>query len=329
MLSKKLLDIDNLHVRFGGRRRRVHAVNGVSLQVNAGEAIGVVGESGCGKSTLALAVLGLLDKRLTTIEGSVRFGDQELIGQPNRILRTIRGRRIAMIFQDPMTSLNPYLRIGTQLTEQIREHLHLSADEATDRAVAALREVGIPDPADRLSAYPHEFSGGMRQRVMIAMAMSCEPELLIADEPTTALDVTIQAQILAVIERQLAQRRMGMLLITHDLGIVAGACQRVAVMYAGQVVEEALAEDLFARPSHPYTRALLRAVPRVDRQQESLSTIGGSPPALVAPPTRCAFAPRCPHCTIACLESPTPLRADSRGRRHRCLEELPFSGEVE
>ncbi len=329
MTEAHLLTIRNLTVRYGSQRRSVHAVNGLDLDVGPGEAVGIVGESGCGKSTVALALLGLLDARHTRVGGSILLGDRELVGLPNRAWQAIRGRRLAMIFQDPMTSLNPYLTIGRQVTEQLERHLGLDRQAARARAVELLGAVGIPNPASRLARYPHEFSGGMRQRVIIAMALSCSPDILIADEPTTALDVTIQAQILELVRDQIRQRNMGLILITHDLGIVAGACQRVAVMYAGMVVEMATVDELYSHPCHPYTRALLRAVPRLDTPGARLAPIGGQPPDLRALPAGCPFAPRCPHVEPACTEAVPPLRVDARGRLHRCRLELPAPSEVE
>lgn len=326
MMAERLLDIEDLQVRFRGRRRSVHAVNGVSLSVAPGESLGVVGESGCGKSTLALALMGLHDRRQAELTGQVRLDGEELLGMSTRQWQAVRGRRIAMIFQDPMTSLNPYLTVGRQLTEPLERHLSYSPAQARARAIELLASVGLPNPAGRLNQHPHEFSGGMRQRVMIAIALACEPEVLVADEPTTALDVTIQAQIMALIREQVQEQQMGLILITHDLGVVAGSCDRLAVMYAGLVVEEGRVDDVFAAPQHPYTQALLRAVPRVDRPDAKLVAIAGAPPNLAQPPVSCPFAPRCDLATAACRQDVPAWRQVGETHRHRCREraEVPL-----
>ena len=256
-----LLSIEDLRVRFWTSRGLVYAVNGISFEVRAGETLGLVGESGCGKSVTALATMGILPRAARIPSGSIKLEGRELLGLSERAWRRIRGDEIAMIFQDPMTSLNPVLTIGAQLRESIEEHLDLDRKAATRRAVELLDQVGIPSAADRLKNYPHQFSGGMRQRVMIAMALACEPKLLIADEPTTALDVTIQAQILDLLRELVADRGTALVLITHDLGVVAGTCERVQVMYAGTLVETGTADEVFASPRHPYTLGLLQSVP--------------------------------------------------------------------
>ena len=299
-----LLEVRDLVVRFRTHDGTVHAVNGVSLDVEEGETLGLVGESGCGKSVTNLAVMRLLPRPAGRIEGGqVRFEGIDLAGVPESQMREIRGRDIAMIFQDPMTSLNPVLTIEEQMVETIRAHRDVGRGEARDRAIELLRTVGIPRPENRLKSYPHHFSGGMRQRVMIAMALALEPKLLIADEPTTALDVTIQAQVLELLQRLTTERGTAVILITHDLGVVAGMAHRINVMYAGFVVETALTTDLFARPRHPYTVGLLHSIPRLDAVEgEPLIPIEGTPPDLRRAPVGCPFAPRCAWRLSECWE---------------------------
>src|SRR6266571_2518844 len=289
-----LLAVDNLRVEFAARRV-VHAVRGLSYTIAPGETLGLVGESGSGKSVSALALLGLLPKRVGRITaGSVRFQGRELVGLPEDQLRHVRGARIAMIFQDPLSSLNPVLTVGRQITEGLETHRGLNHSAASKRAVELLDMVGIPAARRRVDDYPHQFSGGMRQRAMIAMALACEPALLIADEPTTALDVTIRAQILDLLGRLRADLNMAVLMITHDLGVVAGFADRLAVMYAGQIVEMGQTEDVLARPEHPYTVGLLQSLPRLDRpRQAELKPIVGAPPDLARQIVGCPFAPRC------------------------------------
>jgi len=289
-----LLAVDNLRVEFAARRV-VHAVRGLSYTIAPGETLGLVGESGSGKSVSALALLGLLPKRVGRITaGSVRFEGRELVGLPEEQLRHVRGARIAMIFQDPLSSLNPVLTVGRQITEGLETHRGLNHRAASKRAVELLDMVGIPAARRRVDDYPHQFSGGMRQRAMIAMALACEPALLIADEPTTALDVTIRAQILDLLGRLRADLNMAVLMITHDLGVVAGFADRLAVMYAGQIVEMGQTEDVLARPEHPYTVGLLQSLPRLDRpRQAELKPIVGAPPDLARQIVGCPFAPRC------------------------------------
>jgi oligopeptide/dipeptide ABC transporter ATP-binding protein len=294
-----LLEVKNLHTHFFTREGVVRAVDGVDFEVDRGQTLGIVGESGCGKSVTALSVMGLIPKPPARIvEGEVLFEGRDLTKLDEAQLEDVRGREIAMIFQDPMTSLNPTLKIGTQLTETLRRHLGLSKDAARRRAIELLEEVHIPNAAARLDDYPHRYSGGMRQRVMIAGAIACNPKLLIADEPTTALDVTVQARILDLLEELRQAHDMTMILITHDMGVVAEAAHEVVVMYAGQIVERASVLDLFDRPEHPYTEALLGALPHVDEEharEGRLTTIPGRPPNLVDPPEACRFAPRCPY----------------------------------
>jgi oligopeptide transport system ATP-binding protein len=317
-----LLRVADLRTQFVLDEGTVRAVDGVSFDVGRGEVVGIVGESGCGKSVTNLSILGLLPKPQGRIAaGSVVFDGRELVGLSEDELRRIRGRSIAMIFQDPMTSLNPYLKVEEQLAEVVQLHLGFSRKKAVGRAVELLERVGIPDAASRIKSYPHEFSGGMRQRVMIAMALLCDPEVLIADEPTTALDVTIQAQILELLKELRDERGMAIILITHDLGVVAGMCDRVIVMYAGRIVEEAPTRELFRRPLHPYTKALLRSVPRLDeRGQEKLFSIEGLPPRLDRGPFEaCTFAPRCPLVREACHQGEPALEACGEGRARRCI----------
>ncbi len=294
-----LLEVKNLHTHFFTREGVVRAVDGIDFEVDRGRTLGIVGESGCGKSVTALSIMGLIPKPPAKIvEGQVLFEGRDLTELEERELEDVRGRHIAMIFQDPMTSLNPTLKIGTQLTETLRRHLGLSNDAARRRAVELLEEVHIPNAAARLDDYPHRYSGGMRQRVMIAGAIACNPKLLIADEPTTALDVTVEARILDLLEELRQRHEMAMILITHDMGVVAEVADEVAVMYAGQIVERAGVLDLFDRPEHPYTEALLGALPQIeeDRARDArLTTIPGRPPDLVHPPEACRFAPRCPY----------------------------------
>jgi oligopeptide transport system ATP-binding protein len=317
-----LLEVRDLATEFVTDDGLVRAVDGVSFTVGRGEIVGIVGESGCGKSVTNLSILGLLPKPQGRIAaGSVCLEGRELVGLPEKEMRKVRGNDVAMIFQDPMTSLNPYLKVEEQLAEVGQLHLGLTRAEAVRRAVDLLARVGIPDSAQRIQSYPHEFSGGMRQRVMIAMALLCDPDVLIADEPTTALDVTIQAQILELLKGLRDERGMAIIFITHDLGVVAGTCDRVIVMYAGRIVEEAPTRDLFERPTHPYTRALLRSVPRIDGvAHERLHSIEGLPPRLDRGPfTACTFAPRCAHVRDACLAGEPPLVAFAPGRSRRCV----------
>ncbi len=289
-----LLSVKDLEVSFSTRKSTVYAVNGISFDLEAGETLGIVGESGCGKSVSSLAMLGILPKAGSVPAGSVEFQGVDLLQLPDSKLRQIRGRDIAMIFQDPMTSLNPVLTVGRQITETLEKHLEMDKDVARKEAAVLLDRVGIPSAKDRLGDYPHQFSGGMRQRVMIAIALSCRPKLLIADEPTTALDVTIQAQILEVLRQLTAEENMALILITHDLGVVAGVCERTNVMYAGRFVETAPTRELFARPRHPYTLGLLKSVPRLDAaRKERLEPIAGAPRDLRSLPSGCSFAPRC------------------------------------
>jgi oligopeptide transport system ATP-binding protein len=318
--SMSLLAVEDLSVRFMTADGVVPAVERVSLAVQPGERIGIVGESGSGKSQLFLALLGLL-ARNGKATGRALFAGRDLLALPNAALNAIRGSDIAMVFQNPMSCLNPYLTVGTQLAEVLTTHKGASEAAARRRAAAMLARIGIAEPERRLAAYPHEFSGGMRQRVMIAMALLCDPKLIIADEPTTALDVTIQAQILDLLRGLEATSQAALVLISHDLGVVAGLCDRVLVMYAGRIVEEAPVEALFADPRHPYTRGLLASLP--DRQaapRQILPAIAGQPPEPLARPPGCAFADRCPHVMPRCRAALPPLFGPP-GRRAACFLE--------
>ena len=309
-----LLEVVDLQTHFFVREGVVHAVDGVSFSVEKGRTLGIVGESGCGKSVTALSIMGLLPRPPARIVGGqVLFEGRDLIQLDDRQLEDVRGKEIAMIFQDPMTSLNPTLTIETQLTETMRRHLGMSKDEARKRAAELLDEVRIPNAAERLRDYPHRFSGGMRQRVMIAIALTCHPKLLIADEPTTALDVTVQAGVLDLLDELRREYDMAMILITHDMGVIAEVADEVAVMYAGQIVEQASVLDLYDRPEHPYTEALLGALPQIEGEgirEGRLTAIPGRPPDLVSPPEGCRFAARCRYATLedGCAESPQELR---------------------
>ena len=321
----RVLDVQNLRVSFpGSDHRRFYPVDGVSFQLDRGETLALVGESGCGKSLTSLALLQLVPSPGRIESGStIRLGDTDVLALRGEALRRIRGRRIGMVFQDPMTSLNPVFTVGDQIMEGILAHFKMPRATARDRALQLLQEVGIPDPGQRLRAYPHQLSGGMRQRVMIAIALAAEPEILVADEPTTALDVTVQAQILEVLDRLQANRGMAVLLITHDLGIVAGRADRVAVMYAGQIVEEAATSRLFANPSHPYTQGLFASVPRITGPLKRLNPIRGSVPAPSAWPSGCRFRPRCPK-AFDKSELEPPLLTVEPDHRMRCwLAEQP------
>jgi oligopeptide transport system ATP-binding protein len=317
-----LLTVDNLATYFHTRNGVVRAVDGISYAVEAGETLGIVGESGSGKSVSIYSLLGLIPQPPGKVEsGAAPFDGTDLLGCSQNTLRGIRGKRISIIFQDPMTALNPFMTIGEQVMEPLRVHEGASKAEAHARAVAALTEVGIQDAAERMKSFPHQFSGGMRQRVMIAMALITKPDLLIADEPTTALDVTVQAQILDLIKRLQRDHGMAVILITHDLGVIANACDRVLVMYAGRIVESAATKDLFARPRHPYTRALMASMPSVHEKGEELYTIPGLPPDLARPIAGCAFAERCEHAADACREETIALADIVENHASACIRE--------
>jgi len=321
-----LLEVEDLRVSFAVEDGLVRAVDGVSFSVAPGEVVAIVGESGSGKSVTAMTLMGLTRGPNARIEGRATFAGTELLTATDRQLRQIRGGSMAMVFQDPMSSLNPVYRIGHQIVEQIRIHnRRMSKSDAYARAVELMERVGIPRAADRLRSYPHEFSGGMRQRVMIAMALSCSPRLLIADEPTTALDVTIQAQILEELRRLRAESEAGIILVTHDLAVVADIADRVIVMYSGRVVEQGTLDELFYDPLHPYTWGLLGSITRVDRDRsQSLPAIPGLPPSLLNTPQGCHFRPRCVHAFGRCTEDPALLARDPQSAAHldRCWLEL-------
>ncbi len=308
--EKPVLKVHDLHTQFFTRAGVVFAVDGVTFEVGEGETLGIVGESGCGKSVTATSIMRLIPSPPGRIvKGSIELTNDgktvDLVTMPSDELRTVRGNVVSMIFQDPMTSLNPVYTVGNQLMEPLMLHLHMSKDEARERAIDLLKRVGIPAAEDRIDSYPHQFSGGMRQRVMIAMALACNPKLLIADEPTTALDVTIQAQILDLMMGLNRDLGTAIIMITHDLGVVAEVCKRVIVMYAGRIVEQGYARELFANPQHPYTQGLLRSVPAIgDRVKDPLVPIGGLPPDLLAPPAGCRFKSRCPRRQQKCEETP-------------------------
>lgn len=298
---EKLLQVDGLEVTMPTDEGDINLVNKVSFNLETGKVLGVVGESGCGKSLTALSIMGLLPLKLKVRSGDIKLRDKNIMEMSSNQRRKLRGKEMAMIFQEPMTSLNPVYKIGYQIVELIRNHESISKNEAYKHALTMLELVGIPRPHEVLYEYPHQLSGGMRQRVMIAMTLSCYPQLLIADEPTTALDVTIQAQILELMQSLKEKMNMSIMLITHDLGVVAEMCDDVVVMYAGEVVERSTVEELFEKPKHPYTRGLLKSVPKIDENQDKLSSIPGTVPAPVDMPIGCRFADRCPYVFDQCL----------------------------
>lgn len=318
-VKQPLLKIENLKVDFSTFNGNVSAVDGVSLEVNQGEVLGIVGESGCGKSVTAEAILQLLDRESTSFRGSILLNGRNLLDCNEKEIEQIRGNEISMIFQDPMSSLNPVIKIGKQIAEAIRIHQNVSKKEARIRAVELLELTGIPSPEQRAKEYPHEISGGMRQRVMIAMALSCQPKLLIADEPTTALDVTIQAQILDLMLKFQKELNMGIILITHDFGVVANICTKIAVMYLGQVIEETDVNNLFSNPLHPYTIGLIESVPKLDGdRKKELPTIQGVVPSLTQIPKGCRFAERCKFASEKCSQSMPFLEEVEENHRVRC-----------
>jgi oligopeptide/dipeptide ABC transporter ATP-binding protein len=318
-----LLEVQNLQTHFPTRAGLVKAVNDVSFYIDEGELLGLVGESGCGKSITALSIMRLIAPPGKIVGGSIKFKGEELTNASVERLRQIRGNDIAMIFQDPMTSLNPVYTVGEQIAEALRLHRKLNKKQAWEAAIASMKEVSIPDPSRRVNDYPHQLSGGMRQRVMIAMALACDPELLIADEPTTALDVTIQAQILELLDNLRKTRRLAVLLITHDLGVVAEVADRVAVMYTGKIVEESGVEEIFRQPKHPYTQGLLRSVPKLrefgDEKATRLSTIQGTVPSPTNLPDGCHFAPRCEYRMDICTKGEIPLYRIDEEVKARCV----------
>jgi peptide/nickel transport system ATP-binding protein len=339
-VPEKLLEVTDLHVQFATEDGVVRAVDGVSFQLERGKVLGIVGESGSGKSVTAMTLLGLTRGVNAKFEGAIEYKGEDLLKLSEAQLRRFRGNELAMIFQDPMTSMNPVYRIGAQISEAIRTHEDVSKQTARNRAVQLLRQVGIPEPEERVNDYPHQFSGGMRQRAMIAMALANNPDILIADEPTTALDVTIQAQIIELIDKLKDDFNSSVILITHDLGVVADIADDIAVMYAGRIVEYGTKRQVFYDPLHPYTWGLLGSIPRLDRAKpEKLASIAGAPPSLINLPQGCKFRPRCPHAFAKCTEHP-PLEnrvGDSPPHLDRCwltleekrsLRELTIHGEA-
>ncbi len=325
-MSAPLLEVAGLHTHFTTYRGLLPAVDGVSLTVRRGETLAIVGESGCGKSVSALSVMRLVRRPGRIVGGRVVFDGQDLLRTPESRMRQIRGGRVAMVFQDPLSTLNPAFSVENQVAESLRVHGVTRGRETRERCVELLEAMGIPAPRQRLPNFPHELSGGMRQRVMLAIAVSCEPELLIADEPTTALDVTIQAQIMDLLARLKQERKLAIILITHDLGIVSQFCDRAVVMYAGKVVEQALVSELLQKPLHPYTQGLLRCVPRLGRPSAPITPIDGSVPDMVALPPGCRFAPRCPHVMDRCREAVPPLFLQGADRTVRCYLYQPDEG---
>ncbi|MBY0010318.1 ABC transporter ATP-binding protein [Paenibacillus typhae] len=316
----ELLEVSGLCTEFKTAAGTIRAVDGISLSVRKGETLGIVGESGCGKSITSLSIMQLLPKRISRIaSGQIRFEGKDMLEMPDKEVRGIRGNRIAMIFQEPMTSLNPVFKIGRQISESARYHLKLGKKEANERAIEMLRKVGIPRPEKIAEQYAHQLSGGMRQRVMIAMAMVCNPQLLIADEPTTALDVTIQAQILDLMRELQEKEGMSILMITHDLGVVAEMCDRVVIMYAGQIVEETDVATLYSNPLHPYTRGLLASLPQLAGDSDRLTSIPGQVPNPANLPAGCRFAPRCPVAVDRCRTERPELAEIQPGHTCRCL----------
>jgi oligopeptide transport system ATP-binding protein len=322
-----ILEVKDLHISFHTYAGEVKAVRGVNFEVKKGESVAIVGESGCGKSVTAQSIMQLLPKPAAQYkEGSIVFNGQDLLKKNEKEMQRIRGNEIGMIFQDPMTSLNPTMKVGKQIAENLIKHQHLSKAEAKKRAIEMLRLVGIPQPDKRADQYPHEFSGGMRQRGMIAVALACQPKLLIADEPTTALDVTIQAQILNLMKELQQKTGTSIIMITHDLGVVAEMCDRVVVMYAGQVIETGTVDDIFYRPQHPYTRGLLKSVPRLDMDRSApLHPILGTPPDLLNPPKGCPFFARCESAMKICENHDPTLQQIGKGHYAACWLHHPMA----
>ncbi len=327
----RLLDVKELEVSFDTYAGEVKAVRGVSFYLDKGEAIAIVGESGCGKSVTAQSIMRLIPSPPGRVKnGTIMFNEKEILKLSEREMQAVRGSEMGMIFQDPMTSLNPTMTIGKQITEGLIKHRHLSKQQANEEALRMLKLVNIPNAEKRLKQYPHEFSGGMRQRAMIAIALACNPKLLIADEPTTALDVTIQAQIIELMQELQKELNTAIILITHDLGVVADMAQRILVMYAGKIVESGSLEDIFYRPQHPYTWGLLKSVPRLDaKQKEELMPIDGTPPDLFAPPAGCGFAARCEYCMNICKEKQPEFLQVGEGHHAACWLSHPNAPKVD
>ncbi len=322
-MSQQLLEVKHLKTSFFTHVGEVKAIRDISFSVAQGEFIGIVGESGSGKSVTSLSIMQLLQYPGRITMGEILFHGEDLLKKSGQEMRKIRGNRISMCFQDPMTALNPLYTIGNQINEVLLEHQSMSRKEASQRSVEMLKMVGIPDPENRVHCYPHEFSGGMRQRAMIAMALACQPELLIADEPTTALDVTIQAQVLRLLKQLQKSMKTSIILITHDLGVVANSCSRVIVMYGGQIMETGQASDIFYRPCHPYTMGLLRSIPRAGEENRRLESIPGTPPDMLNPPEGCPFYPRCEFAMRICRERPVPEFAVNEGHCVKCWLHYP------
>ena len=321
----ELFEIDNLQITFDTKRGPLQAVRGVSLAIRKGESVGIVGESGSGKTVMSRAAMGLLRGRKVHRSGSVKIEGEELLTLSNEQIRNFWGLRIAMIFQDPMTALNPVRKVGSQFAESLVKRMNMSKDEAAKRTLELLALVNMPEPEKAVQKYPHQLSGGMRQRVMIAMAIACDPELLFADEPTTALDVTVQAQVLELLSELRERLGMAMVIVTHDLGVVAGHTDKIAVMYGGEIVEMASTPDLFANTKMPYTEALMESIPRLDRKRgDRLPTIPGSPPDPIAARTGCGFAPRCRYATDKCRNEHPELTDAGNGHMYRCF--FPIGG---
>jgi oligopeptide/dipeptide ABC transporter ATP-binding protein len=327
--GRPILEVRDLRVELPLSRGTVRAVEGASFAVAPGQAFGLVGESGCGKSMTLRAIMGLLPRPGHIVGGQVLFDGEDLVTASAGRLREVRGGSIAMIFQEPMTALNPVMRVGDQIAEAPQVHLGLSRSAARHRALDLMRRVGIPDPTRRARAYPHELSGGLRQRIMIAIALSCDPQLILCDEPTTALDVTIQDQILKLLLNLRREFGVSVVFVTHDLAVVAETCERLAVMYAGQIVETGTVDEVFRNPRHPYTLGLLRSVPDFDSVQDSLSSIQGAPPDLVMPPPGCRFHPRCPFAQEDCISGEFPLRPVSADRTTACIHSEACVADVE
>lgn len=319
-MEKGLLSVEDLDVTFRTARGNAQAVNHLSFQVNQGETLGIVGESGSGKSVTSLSIMGLLPENITTIEGKAVFEGEDLITMPEKRKQSYRGNHISMIFQEPMTSLNPLHTCGKQIMEPILLHQDLRKKEARVKALELLKLIGIPAPEQRFNEYPHQMSGGMRQRIMIAMALACDPKLLIADEPTTALDVTIQAQILELMKELKKKLNMGIMMITHDLGVVSEMCDRVIVMYAGRIVEQGAIREIMEHPRHPYTEGLIAAIPQIGGAQEKLQSIKGMVPSLYDMPVGCSFHPRCPYADGRCRETQPEIVYLKNGHQVRCFK---------
>lgn len=328
-MEEKLLEVKKLKTSFFTHVGEVKAIRDVSFTINAGESVGIVGESGSGKSVTSLSVMQLLSYPGKVTGGEILFHGTDLLKKSKKEMRKVRSSEISMIFQDPMTSLNPLATIGNQICEAILEHQKLTKKQATEKAVEMLRLVGIPSPEERVHCYPHEFSGGMRQRAMIAMALSCQPELLIADEPTTALDVTIQAQVLRLLNELKERTNTAIILITHDLGVVASSCSRVLVMYGGQIMESGAVEDIFYKPLHPYTMGLLQSIPKAGGSKDRLRSIAGTPPDMLKPPEGCPFYPRCEFAMQICRSRSVPEFDEQNGHKVKCWLCHPQAPQVE